>query len=399
MSGSLNSIFNNISFALQLHSEALFRLQEQASTGSRVNRVSDDPSAAYQIMGLNSENKSLADYIDTLSEASSTLEVSSSVIQQMTSTMAEVKVKVSQIVSGIYSQDGRERTAEVINDALEQLVQLANTKHNGQYLFGGGSSGQEPYAVERTNGEITSITYQGSSEQRPIEAAPGVQSSALYVGDAIFRSDERGEPIFVGGTGAAAGTGTSSVKGDVWLTVVNDGSNYKLSIDDGASYVTVPAGGEANQAVTDSRTGRVLYVDSTQIDGTGVELVRVPGSYDVFNSLITIRDILKNERGLSDAQLEELRNNAAQSLDEVNNLLVQAETSMGSRIGFLGNLKEGLEGIKANTEDETTRLGEADIAQVAIDLSRQQVLYQMSLAVAGKLMSLSLLDYMSSSTG
>ena len=36
---------------------------------------------------------------------------------------------------------------------------------------------------------------------------------------------------------------------------------------------------------------------------------------------------------------------------------------------------------------------EADIAQVAIDLSRHEVLYQMSLAVAGKLMSLSLLDF------
>jgi len=393
MGGTLNSIYNNLSFALKLHSEALFRLQEQASSGARVNRVSDDPSAAYQIMGLDSQGRSLADYIDTLSDVSSTLEVSSSIIQQMISTITQAKVNVSQIVSGIYNQDGRERTAEAIDNALEQLVQLANTKHNGQYLFGGDNSASEPYAVERTDGEITSVTYQGGSENRSIEAAPGVESSALYAGDAIFRSDERSEPIFVGSTGAAAGTGTSSVRGDVWLTVINDGSNYKLSIDDGASYVTVPSGGETNQAVTDSRTGRVLYVDSTQIDGTGVELVRVPGTYDVFNSLITIRDILKNERNLSDAELEDIRNSAIGSLDEVNNLLVQAEVSIGSRIGFLSNLKEGLEGIKFNAEDQTSRLEEADIAQVAIDLSRQEVLYQMSLAVAGKIMSLSLLDF------
>ncbi|GAG40756.1 unnamed protein product, partial [marine sediment metagenome] len=45
------------------------------------------------------------------------------------------------------------------------------------------------------------------------------------------------------------------------------------------------------------------------------------------------------------------------------------------------------------TEDEATRLQQADIAQIAIDLSRREVLYQMSLAVAAKLMSLSLLDY------
>ncbi len=49
MSGSLGNIYNNVSFALGLHTDALARLQEQASTGSRINRVSDGPSAAYRI--------------------------------------------------------------------------------------------------------------------------------------------------------------------------------------------------------------------------------------------------------------------------------------------------------------------------------------------------------------
>jgi flagellin-like hook-associated protein FlgL len=52
-----------------------------------------------------------------------------------------------------------------------------------------------------------------------------------------------------------------------------------------------------------------------------------------------------------------------------------------------------MKNIQYNTEDETTRLQEADISQIAIDLSRREVLYQMSLSVAAKLMSMSLLDY------
>ena len=51
------------------------------------------------------------------------------------------------------------------------------------------------------------------------------------------------------------------------------------------------------------------------------------------------------------------------------------------------------ENMQFNTKDETTRLQEADIAQISIDLSRREVLYQMSLSVAGKLMSTSLLDF------
>ncbi len=393
MSGILSNVYNNAIVALSRHGDALMRLQEQASTGSRVNRPSDDPSAAYSILTLNSEGKSLDNYINSLADTSSTLQVSSSILGQMASVISQARVSITQVASGVYDQDSRDRIAEAIDNALEQLVQLANTKNNGQYLFGGSDTGTEPFAVERTKGEITSVTYQGSDETRNVSVASGISSSAFYVGQEMFYSDQRGEPVFNGDTGAAAGTGTSSVTGDVWLTVDFDGSNYQISIDDGATFVTVPVGGDANQAVTDSRTGEVLYVDTTGINSTGVELVRVPGTYDVFGSLIEIRDLLQNDRDLSDAQLEQFRNASIDSLEEVQNLLAQKQTSIGLKIGFLDGIKSGLEDVKANTEDQATQLGEADIVQVAIDLSRHEALYQMSLAVTGKLMSLSLLDF------
>ena len=392
MSGILNNVYNNISFALARQTNILAKLQEQASTGSRINRVSDDPSAAYQVLTLNTEKGSLENYINILADMTNTLEDSSSVVQQMASAVSQVKVKVTQITSGIYDQTSRDNTAAAINDSLEQLVQLANTKYNGQYLFGGSDTSTAPYVIERTNGEITSVTYQGGSESRSVSVAPGISSSAYYVGEELFSSDRRKTPVFTGTTGAAAGTGTSSVTGDVWLTVTKDGGgNYELSIDDGLS--TVLADGSANQAVKDSRTGKVLYVDTTGITSTGTELVQVPGTYDVFNTLISIRDSLQNDRNLSDAEAQQVRNDSVSSLEEVYNLLVQKESSMGSKIEFLGNLKSNLETVKTNTADATSQLQNADIAQLSVDLTRYNTLYQASLAVAGKLMSLSLLDY------
>ena len=393
MSGTLSNIYNNVSYALYQHAKALASLQEQVSTGSRINRVSDDPSATYQVLGLNTQDRSLGNYIDNVSEVSSSLEISSTIIEEMISCFVKATSRLTQVTSGIYDDEARKRTAEEINQMLEQMVLLANTKNIDQYLFGGGSSGTAPYVVERTDGEITRVIYQGSQDDRNIEIAPGMQSSIFYVGDDIFRSDNRGSPVFIGDTGAKAGAGTSSVKGDVWLTVIHDGSNYKISIDDGASYVTVPVGGDSNQAVTNSVTGEVLYVDTTEISSTGVELVRVPGTYDIFSALIGIRDILANKRELSSVQVEELLSNSFGSLDEIHNLLVQQSVSVGSKIGFLDDLKESLKGLKYNVEDETTRLEEADIAQLAIDISRREILYQMSLSVAAKLMSLSLLDF------
>jgi len=392
MSGTLNGIYSDLSFALRLHTEALSRLQEQASTGSRINRASDDPSAAYRVLGLNSQQRSLAAYMDNIAQAMNTLEISLTVIDDMTSALADAKVTLSQIMSGVYDEEGRERSAEAIDSTLEQMVSLANTRHLNEYLFGGGDTGSAPYAVTRTDGKITSVTYQGSSENRRIDVAAGVQSSAFYIGDELFRSDRRSAPVFIGETGAKAGTGTSSVTGDVWLTVTGSAGNYDLSIDDGLTTVNTD-GTDTNLAVTDSRTGQVLYVDTTAMSGAGVDMVRVRGTYDIFNTLINIRDILNNERGLSNAQLAEVRNISIDSLEEMRSLLTEKSVSMGTRIGFLEDLKGMVENMKFGTEDEATMLQEADIAQVAIDISKRNVLYQMSLSVAGRLMSISLLDF------
>jgi flagellar hook-associated protein 3 FlgL len=393
MSGSLTGIYDTISYSLQLHGKAIALLQEQASTGNRVNRGSDSPSEAYRILGLNSQERALDNFQANVTETIGNLEMSATIVSDMATQLADVRTLLTQIVGGIHDANGRQRIADKVDNVLEQLVSLANTKHAGRYLFGGNDTGAAPYAVTRQGGRIVQVTYQGSADARRVDVAPGLDLEANLVGDAIFCAEDREAPVVLGSTGAAAGTGTASVRGDVWLTVDHDGTGYRLSIDDGASFVTVPPAGSANQAVTDSRTGRVLYVDTTGIDQTGVEPVRVPGTYDAFSSLIGLRDTLRNERGLESAALIENINQGVAGVEEVRNRLVQTNVATGSQIGFLNTLKQNLENMQFDTQDQVTRLQEADVAQIAIDLSRREILYQMSLSVAGRLMSTSLLDF------
>ncbi len=493
---TLSNIYSNTSFALGLHTEALARLQEQAATGSRINRASDDPSTAYRILGLNSQEKSLQNYIYTLQKVGDLLTSSSTAIGDSDTGIQHVLRTITDNLTTISGSTGAGGIAEQIDVGLGAIVSFANTSYSGQYLFGGSDTASAPYLVQRTGGKITSVTYQGSLDNRDVEVAPGVESSAFHVGDNLFRSDNRSTPTFPdSGTGAAAGTGTSNACGDVWLTVTDDTDpdKYRLSINGGTDYVTVEKGkrseeqtltfssvpgsgsfslvfgeqmtgaiqwdegaaevqtalenlsnldegdvtvtgdyaagftitfadtlgnvpelvvgnnslgvtitpstttegiGDANLAVTDS-TGRVLYVNTTGITSTGVDWVRVPGTYDIFSALITIRDRLETEGGLTNTQLQELRSNALQSLQELSSLLVGDSVSMGSRIGFLNDLKGSLDNIEYNTKNEAARLEEADIAEIAINLSRREVLYQMSLSVAARLMSMSLLDFVS----
>jgi len=393
MGGTLSSLYNNVSFGLSLNAREILKLQEQVTTGSRINRASDEPSAAYRMLNLSSQKRSITNYLDNLSEISDVLEYSSTAIDDVKSALAEAKKLLGDVTGGTGGGVTLNVTVEGINDALDRIVAAANTMHSGKYIFSGSDTSTAPYAVTRVDGNITSVTYQGSNIRRDVEVAPGVEASAFYSGQELFQSDERSEPVFSGTTGAAAGTGTSNVRGDVWLTVTNDGSNYRISIDGGLTETIVPPGGSSNQMVTDSRTGKVLYVDTTGINTTGTEWVRVPGTYDVFNTLINIRDRLASG-DLTNAEMEQLRFNAFDAIDELNGVLIQKSVMIGSKIGFLEELKGNLETLQYSTEDEKTRIEQADVAQLSIDLSRREILYQMSLSVAGKLLSVSLLDFL-----
>lgn len=394
MSHSLESIFKTTYWAISMHTNALNDLQQRAATGQDVNRVSDDPSRSNHIMGFQTDSRSKEVYLKTMEESISILELSSSVVQSIMSELGQARADMTSTMSGTTSDQVRNSLAEQLDNALEQLVAFANSERLGQYLFAGANSEQAAYRVERdAEGNITQVIYQGSQEEQPVEIIRGMEMSALLVGDRLFRSDTREEPVFYGATGVTAGTGTSSVRGDLTLSITGVPGNYQLSIDGGLNTVTVN-GTESNVAVIHSQTGEVLYIDATTITGAGSVPVRVPGTYDIFNSLIHARDLLKNEQGIDAATLNELMDATIESMQGVEQKLVSAFPVIGGRIETLMNLKESIEDMKANSDDEVSRLRDADITEVAIDLARHQMLYEMSLTAASKIFSMSLLDFL-----
>lgn len=393
MSFSLESIYQNSVWAISNNTAALAKLQEQAASGQAINRPSDDPSDANRILSLRGDSRMLEQYLNTIAEVVSILELNSSVIQSISGELADVMASLTSILSGTTNEQLRSVLAEDLNNTLEQIVSLSNTSRLGQRLFSGADSSVDPYAVERdANGDICRVIYQGSYEERKVEVSSGVETSALFVGDELFRADEPGSPVFYGTTGAAAGTGTSSARGDVTLSVTGSAGAYVLSIDGGTTTVTVD-GTETNVAVVHGTTGEVLYVDATGITSTGDETVRVPGTYDMFNNLICARDLLRNADEMPAEQWREVMDATIASLDVVEEKLVRAFPIVGGRIGTLTNLQSSLEDMKMNTDEEISRKQDADITQVAVDLARYEVLYEMSLAVTAKMFSLSLLDF------
>jgi len=137
----------------------------------------------------------------------------------------------------------------------------------------------------------------------------------------------------------------------------------------------------------------VLYVNVSAMTATGTEAIRTPGTYDMFNVLISARDLMSDTTLPADQWNEKLSETIG-SMHDVEDRVTRAFPKIGGRITTLTSLQTSLDNIKFNTEDEISRLQEADIAQVAVDLARHEVLYEMSLSVASKMFSLSLMNFL-----
>ncbi|MBN1817609.1 MAG: flagellar hook-associated protein FlgL [Sedimentisphaerales bacterium] len=397
MSFSLESIYNGAAWAIAVHSSALAKLQEQAASGQEVNRPSDNPYEANRILDLRTESRSMERFVNTVSEVVGMLEFSGSVMQQMSGEqgLRGALETLTSALSPIYSnQSVRNQKASQLNEILENMVSLANKQRLGQRLFAGADSDADPYQVTRNSaGEIIRVEYVGSHEEQKVVVAPGVEVSSVLVGDELFRADDVGTPEFYGSTNAKAGSGTSSVRGDVELTITGTAGAWVLSIDGGATTFTSD-GSDANLPVVNGTTGEVLYVDTTDANlQAGTAYVRVPGTYDLFNILINTRDLLKNESNMPETIWSQYIDKTITAMQEVDAKLTRAYPIIGGRITTLTNLQKSLEDIKMNAEEEISRRQDADITQVALNLSRHEVLYEMSLAVSAKMFSLSLTDF------
>ena len=471
------AIYNNASIGLHKRTLEIARLQEQAASGQRVLRPSHDPGAAYRILGLRQEQSTMEAYMDNLHTVTLNLENASSALQQVSLALSRANELVTQGANDTYSPENRRALAAEFDGLLDQCLSLANHQFMGKYLFGGAKTDEVPFQAVTRNGSTSDAEYVGSRNDLLIPVARGVTYQGTLIGTEVFRVDDRRSPVYYGQTGAANGSGTSSVRGDVWLTFTHDtttyqdggatgiaagassavgdtilGANHTLTIDadaqtvrldngqavaysalttdlavtnelgdvvhvdtsgivlgggqqvvaveataratmdDGATVLNV-AGFTDNVAITESGSDRVLYVDTTNLARTGTDLVRVPGTYNLFNTLAGIRDLMLNDRNLTNEEFHELLAESADALDAVTSGVMESLTGMGSRLQALETLNNSLESIAENADLEAGVLGEADTIEVAIELARAQTFYEMSLLSISKLLSLSLLDF------
>jgi flagellar hook-associated protein 3 FlgL len=168
------------------------RLQAQAGTGQRFSISSEDPRSMRTVMDLQSEIKSLGQYDKNIARLRDTLDTSYTVTSHLKK-VSDRANEIATLAEGIRTDDELGAYANEIDQLIDQGVQLANSRHQGTYLFAGTDNQAAPFVSNRdASGKITSVQYNGSTSVAEIEIDQGVSLAVNIPGANSTGSGLRG---------------------------------------------------------------------------------------------------------------------------------------------------------------------------------------------------------------
>jgi flagellar hook-associated protein 3 FlgL len=140
-----NMVSRNSLAGLQRSLRQVNDAQNRATTGLQVERASDDPSATSSIMASGSTLRAIDQYKRNINSARARLDREESILGSVTQMLE--RAKELGIAQGSSTADAQTRlTAKAeVDQLLQAVVQLGNTSHEGEFLFGGDQSNVAPF--------------------------------------------------------------------------------------------------------------------------------------------------------------------------------------------------------------------------------------------------------------
>lgn len=332
-----------------------YDLSQEAASGLKVEKPSDDPSAAKSLINIKAQLSQLNGYRENMSTTQNELNVLDDSLASLTDLVNKSTSLATEAASGTYSDKNMDNIKVQVDQIIQSVVDVANTQYNGTYIFSGTAVGTKPYTVATdANGDITGITYNGIDSdgdyERYATISSGVNVTINTTGDQVFGSYSQTAPV----------------------------TNPTQPTDVAGTTITTATDADGN-LVTTAVTTEISGGNTTVTTGTG---------YGILGTLV----------GLSKSLGSHTQPSVGKALDGLNSALDVASVTR-TKFASVSNKFEITQNSINTTVTQLTAyksdLEDADLAQVLSDLTAQKTALNATYSVAsGLLAKTSLLDYM-----
>lgn len=350
--------YNQVTSNLQKNRSEMSNLQNQAATQKRINKPSDDPAAAARVLSARTEERGAQQFIKNINVARSFLEFSDQSLAELTETLMRAKeLAIQQANDAGASPDTRRTVATEIEQVYNQAVQIANRKLGDRFIFAGYKTTTAPFDVDGH--------YKGDDGDMKLQINK----------DAFVAMNVSGDKIFLGKGLGPDGT----IRGD---------SRALKSVDELDSQRAQEA---EKQRLKEQKENPHLYPlrglasESNEGDPSGEEVTT--GGINILRTLKDFEIALRvnDKAGIQDA---------IDQIDESLSQVVNARAQVGSRISALNAAQDSLQKAVVDNKVTASQLEDADIFQVVSDITKTDSTLKATLETSGKVMNMSLLDFL-----
>lgn len=310
-------------------------IRNQISSGVRVPTPSADPGNSGAIVAFQNTSLRIDRHKNRIASATGFLDQQESVLNSTHDVLVRAKEIATQAANGSQSPESRALLAKEVWQLRSQVVSLANTTYQGQYIYGGADYGTAPY---------TASTYTNPA------------SATL---DAHFR-------YVFNASGSAGATLTRNVQ-------VSDTDSIKLNTAANTVFDNAIAGLERlGRALDGYRTGVTPAVTGLP-DGTGTAYTFPTDYPEQTNDILQAMNVIQNATS--------------------NDITIE-RSDVGSRLARLDQVGTILDNLKTSTETNRSALQDTDTIAAASQFSLLQTGLQALLSSGAQINQLSLLNYL-----
>jgi len=188
----------NMVHRLQQSSERLFKVQEQAASGLRFTRPSEDPTATVRAAALRSHLSELGQYRRNADTADARLRLTEVAVAEMSDVLAQVRTIALAAINDTLDQAARAALAAQVEELSEVIVRAGNYEDGSRYLLAGSKLLTPPLVDNPT--PPPPVLYQGDRAELSLQVGRGI-SVVSNLDDAVLlnlngAADPAGNDVF-----------------------------------------------------------------------------------------------------------------------------------------------------------------------------------------------------------
>ena len=173
-------ILNGLQTNAQQEDQAL----QQVSSGQKLNSLSDNPAAAASLVNLRMQSSSDTQYLQNITSLTGSLNVADSALSSVVEALTTAQSLGVEGANGTLNAQNQQALAQQIQGIQQEILGLANTSYNGEYLFSGTATTTQPYVADAS--AASGVTYNGNDNTNSVEISEGQAMPINLPGSQLF---------------------------------------------------------------------------------------------------------------------------------------------------------------------------------------------------------------------